>query len=166
MQGLLIAIARILTGFVFLVIGFSKVFLPATVMGKSFVEFFPSFVQQTLTSGHPYPFWRPMLEHIVAPHPTLFAYAVGIGEFVLGLSLLLGFFTRLSSFFGIALMFSIHFNENPFASAEPFASQLGKLLPHLSLILLFLMFVATNAGATLGLDSGKKKKKPSEEKEK
>ena len=159
MQSFLIALCRITVGGMFLVFGSSKIFQPTAFGGKSFVEFFPGFVQEAVTTGHPYFFWKPVLESVVLPNAALFAWAVAVGEFLLGISLVLGWFTRLSAFFGFLLLASIHFCKNPFATAGPFWSQVGGTLEQLPLALLLVVFVATSAGQTLGLDGLKKRAK-------
>jgi uncharacterized membrane protein YphA (DoxX/SURF4 family) len=88
-------------------------------------------------------FYRPFLEGAVLPNVTLFAQLVTIGEWVAGLSLVLGLLTRLGALIGIWLTLNY---------------MLMKGLPSLAgssdrlFILACLVFVLASAGLVWGLD--------------
>lgn len=165
MQNFMLAIVRIITGLAFFTFGFSKVFI-ADAAGKKFVDTFPGFVQNALTTGHPYGFWRPFLEHVVTPNAQLFAWSVSIGEMVLGLCLVLGIFSRIASFFGILMMLSIHFCSNPFATNDPFAMKVGIFMQQGTYILLLMVFMSKDSAKSLSVSGFRKMMKSSKSSEK
>ena len=54
-----------------------------------------------------YPFMVPVLRWILAHAATFMALAVGYGEFLIGISLVIGLFSRVASLFGCALMLAM-----------------------------------------------------------
>ena len=157
MKPLVLLVARIFLGLSFLVFGWAKVsgepvFGDPAAGAKSFSQFFPQFVQNSLDHGHPFWFWRPVLEVAVRPAPGVFAFCVAWGEFLLGLSLLLGALVVPSAVGGIGLLASIQFCDNPFAREGPLWTKVGGLLEHGSVALLLLILAANGAGRFFGLD--------------
>jgi len=93
-----IAALRIAVGLFFAIFGQYKVF------GTEFVRHgFAAYLQEFLRGGA-YPFMIPMLHAILAHAAIPMAIAVGFGEFLIGLSLLLGLWSRIASIFGLLLM--------------------------------------------------------------
>ncbi|MBV9717809.1 MAG: DoxX family protein [Candidatus Eremiobacteraeota bacterium] len=94
-----LAIARILTGAVWIIHA-----IPKFLNGASFLPpngRFSTYVQQGIasTSG-PY---HDFMVGVVAPNAAIFAELVRLGELLVGISLVLGLFTRLGAFFGVLL---------------------------------------------------------------
>jgi uncharacterized membrane protein YphA (DoxX/SURF4 family) len=142
-----IAITRIATGFLFLLFGEYKVAGPAFAHAD-FQRYLAGFIQTEAVS-----FYRPVLEHIVAPHAVLFGYGVGILELWIAASLILGIFVRPSSIVGALFMLNITLSTwwgvgHGVALWRYFGAELDTI----PLILLFLIFFATDAGQTWGID--------------
>ena len=96
-----LAMLRIAVGFFFVVFGQYKVF------GSGFVHSgFRDYVEGFIRDGA-YPFMVPVLHWILAHAATSMALAVGYGEFLIGISLLIGLFSRVASLFGCALMLAM-----------------------------------------------------------
>ncbi|MFZ0392202.1 MAG: DoxX family membrane protein [Terracidiphilus sp.] len=96
-----LAMLRIAVGFFFVVFGQYKVF------GSGFVHSgFRSYVEGFIRDGA-YPFMVPVLRWILAHAATAMALAVGYGEFLIGISLVIGLFSRVASLFGCALMLAM-----------------------------------------------------------
>jgi thiosulfate dehydrogenase (quinone) large subunit len=96
-----LAMLRISVGFFFVVFGQYKVF------GSGFVHSsFRNDVEGFIRNGA-YPFMVPVLRWILAYAATAMALAVGYGEFLIGISLVIGLFSRVASLFGCALMLAM-----------------------------------------------------------
>jgi thiosulfate dehydrogenase [quinone] large subunit len=96
-----LALLRIAVGFFFVVFGQYKVF------GSGFVRSgFRDYVEGFIRDGA-YPFMVPVLRWILAHTATSMALAVGYGEFLIGISLLIGLLSRVASIFGCALMLAM-----------------------------------------------------------
>ncbi len=94
-----LALVRVLTGAIWLIHA-----VPKFVDGAAFLPpsgFFTTFIQRGLaTTTGPY---RDFLANIVAPNAGVFAELVRFGELFVGISLVLGLFSRVGGFFGIVL---------------------------------------------------------------
>ena len=100
-NAVVLAVLRITVGFFFVVFGQYKVF------GSGFVSSgFRGYVEGFIRDGA-YPFMVPVLRWILAHAATAMALAVGYGEFLIGVSLLIGLFSRVASLFGCALMLAM-----------------------------------------------------------
>ena len=96
-----LAVLRIAVGFFFAIFGQYKVF------GSGFVRSgFRDYVEGFIRDGA-YPFMVPVLRWILAHAATAMALAVGYGELLIGISLLIGLLSRLASLFGFALMLAM-----------------------------------------------------------
>jgi len=97
---------------------------------------------------------RPLLSHSVLPHPFLWARVVSWGELLIGISLVLGWWVRLSSLFGAVYMLALTLSTW-FAPGHgaPYWRYLGNNLDHIPLLMLFLIFLVFKAGETWGLDA-------------
>ena len=94
-----LALVRVLTGLIWLIHGIPKFTNSAAFMPPS--GFIVSYVQEGIgkTAG-PY---HDFLVGVVQPNIGIFAELVRLGEVCVGISLVLGLFTRLGGFFGILL---------------------------------------------------------------
>jgi thiosulfate dehydrogenase (quinone) large subunit len=100
-NAVVLALLRIAVGFFFVIFGQYKVF------GSGFVRSgFRDYVEGFIRDGA-YPFMVPTLRWILAHAATAMALAVGYGEFLIGISLLIGLFSRVASLFGCALMLAM-----------------------------------------------------------
>ena len=100
-NAVVLAMLRIAVGFFFVVFGQYKVF------GSGFVHFgFHAYVEGFIRDGA-YPFMVPVLRWILVHAATPMALAVGYGEFLIGVSLLIGLLSRVASLFGCALMLAM-----------------------------------------------------------
>jgi thiosulfate dehydrogenase [quinone] large subunit len=90
-----------------------------------------------------YAFYVPFLEHLAIPYAGLFALLVMAGEVLIGVSLLIGFSTRLAAAGGIflCLNFALASGASPLSTAEPIV-----------FIVLLVTTWATAAGRVLGVD--------------
>jgi uncharacterized membrane protein YphA (DoxX/SURF4 family) len=98
-------------------------------------------------------FYRPVLSGLVLPHAVTLGYVVGAVEIFIGLSLLLGLWVRPASVVGALYMVNLTLATwwGP-GHAAPFWRYFGAELDHLPLLLLFVIFYATDAGRVWGLD--------------
>jgi thiosulfate dehydrogenase [quinone] large subunit len=95
------AFLRISIGIFFTIFGQYKVFGTQFVRG-GFREYVEGFVR-----GGAYPLMLPVLKAILAHAATSMAIAVGYGELLIGISLMVGLFSRVASVFGCALMMAM-----------------------------------------------------------
>ena len=96
-----LALLRIAVGFFFVVFGQYKVFGPGFVQA-GFRDYVGGFIREGA-----YPFVVPVLQWILAHAATSMALAVGYGEFLIGISLVIGLCSRVASLFGCALMLAM-----------------------------------------------------------
>lgn len=131
---------RIVVGLFFLVFGEYKVFgTQFTLHGG-----FEGYVNSMLHDGSTYPFMVPVIEKIILPHAHLAAFLVAYGELLIGLSLILGVFSRLASVFGIILMCGIWFAGGYPGSHAAFWRYWGASLNWSIFVLCFLALIIGN----------------------
>jgi len=94
-----LAVLRIAVGLFFTVFGEYKVFGTQFTLHGGFQEGIRGFLQDGA-----YPFMVPVLNGILTHGATAVAFSVAYGEFLIGLSLLSGVFSRIASLFGFLLM--------------------------------------------------------------
>ncbi len=140
-----IAFARIVTGAMFLCEGYGKV--TGTFLSAGFAKT----VEQMAKDG--FPFWRPILEKFVRPHPAPFAWAIAAGEIAIGLSLLSGFLVRGACAGGILMMISIGIGSSWPPAGAPWNQYVTAWLTQAAYMLLFLIFASADAGRLWGLDA-------------
>jgi thiosulfate dehydrogenase (quinone) large subunit len=143
-----IAVARIATGVVFVFLGVWKTFWTSfaySQMGQALAQY----IQHDAVG-----IYRGFLAKVVAPHPVFFGYVVGIGELLVGLSLVLGLWVRPLALYGMFYMFNLILAtwRAPAPGAAPWR-YLANQLEHIPLLLLFAVFFATRAGEKWGLDA-------------
>lgn len=133
----LLAILRMLVGAGMTAAGLSKLLDPAFLYG--------GMLHQLAEYGSPYPFYRDWVIHrYVEWNQTLFAYAVAIGELLVGLCLLLGLLVSLASLGGIFLMVNFTLAVS---AGNPVALAL-----HVAFIGVLVLLGRAGAGLTWGVD--------------
>lgn len=143
-----IAFSRIVTGVIFL----------AEACGKLSGDFlsggFAKSSARMATEG--FPFWRPVLQRFVLPHPAPFAWAIALGELAIALFLLSGFLVRWVCGGGIVMMLAIGFGSSFPPAGSPWNRFITAWLTQAPYLLLFLIFAAADAGKLWGLDARRK----------
>jgi uncharacterized membrane protein YphA (DoxX/SURF4 family) len=142
------AVARIAVGIMFLF------FAQYKLMGREFAhggyeKYVTGYVQESAVNVYK-PFLRATLKY-----PTASAYAVGVAELLIGLSMVLGFWVRPFAIVGALFMANLLLSTWVLPHGVPLWRYFGNELDNIGLLLLFLVFFAHNAGQTLGLDKGK-----------
>lgn len=141
--GAWLALVRVLTGAAWLLHA-----LPKFMNGNSFIPpngFFGSYVQDGIakTAG-PY---HDFLVNVVQPNAIVFADLVRVGELLVGVSLVLGLFTRLGGFFGILLPL------NYMAARGAFVTAMGWSSGDAALALLSAISFVLPTGRVAGIDA-------------
>src|SRR5947208_34705 len=106
-NGQAIAFLRVSVGVLFLIFGQYKVFEKGFTRGGGF----QGWINRFIVDGA-YPFMVPMLKGFVLPHATAIAFLVAYGELAIGISLLIGLYSRSASFFGFVYMLGLLFSSN------------------------------------------------------
>jgi len=142
-----IAVVRMATSAFFLLFGQYKVFGPEFTHG-GFQQNLQGFIQNGAVS-----FYQPILANLVLPHAVLLGYMVGLLEIFIGLSLLFGLWVRPASVLGALFMLNLTLSNwwEP-GHGAPLWRYFGAELDTLPLLLLFIIFFATDAGTVWGLD--------------
>ena len=142
------AVARVIVGIMFLF------FAQYKLMGRDFAhggyEKYVTGYEQVTAVGAYKPFLRATLHYPVAS-----GYAVGVAELLIGLSMLLGFLVRPFAIVGALFMFNLLLSTCVLPPGSAPWKYFGNELDNISLLLLFILFFAHNAGRTLGLDGRK-----------
>ncbi len=146
-----IALLRIVVGAWFvkavwtkLTVGFLWGVLPYPTVAPRFLAFHPKRVAE-FAAGNPVGWYKDFLEQSVLPHATLFATLQAWGEVAVGLGLVLGLLTRLTSLVGLYLTVN-------FGLATQWMS-FGQQGFHVLLLASMLIFLGAGAGRAWGLDA-------------
>ena len=143
-----LALVRIAVGVIFLFFAEYKIVGSEFVHG-GFQKYVGTFVEQHEVVG-----WlRSTLANHVLLHPFLWARIVAWSELLIGVSLVLGWWVRLSSLGGAVYMFALTCSTwyAP-GHGAPAWRYLGNNLDHIPLLMLFLIFLVFDAGKIWGLD--------------
>src|SRR5260370_42593154 len=140
-----IAGARIATAVFFLLFGEYKLAGPGFAHGR-FQGYLKGYLDQTAVS-----FYRPVLAHLVLPPAVWLGYVVGLLEVFIGLSLLLGLWVRPASVLGALFMLNLTLSTwwEP-GHGAPLWRYFGAEVDAVPLLLLFIIFFATDAGPVWG----------------
>ncbi len=92
-----------------------------------------------------YPWYKTLLQNYVAPYGELFGYLVTMGEIGVGISLLLGFFTRFGALIGLFMLSNYYLAIGILKEGAILAQQR-------TFIVCLLVFLLANPGRALGLD--------------
>jgi uncharacterized membrane protein YphA (DoxX/SURF4 family) len=135
--GLLVPL-RLLFGLILLLEGWGKL-QHGWLHGTPLLAMLEGWVEGNKT----YAFFLPVVQSARA-HPKIFGALITLGELSIGLSMLLGLLTRLFSFLGALMLFSI-----------TFASGQGLVPPGNALLMgaIFVIFMVAPPGRVLGLDA-------------
>lgn len=143
----ILAGVRIATSVFFLLFGEYKLAGPAFAHG-GFQTYLQDYIANSAVN-----FYRPFLLGAVQPHAVFFGYLVGVIEFLVGLSLLLGLWVRpaciLGGLFLINMILCTWWGPG---HGVPVWRYFGAELEHIPLLLLLIVFYAADAGQIWGLD--------------
>jgi len=137
---------RIAVGLLFVLFGQYKVFGRAFAHGG-----FEGWINRFIDGGAAYPFMVPVLHRIVLPHALPIAILVGYGELAIGISLVLGLWSRAASAFGVVYMMALLFSSNYPGADAPFWQYFGASLDHLVLAMCFVAFITAHPDDTLSI---------------
>jgi len=130
---------RIAVGVFFVVFGEYK------VVGSGFIRGgFEGWIHRFITEGSAYPWIVPVLRDLVLPHAHAFAILVAAGECAIGLSLVLGLWSRLASNFGFIYMLALLFSSNYPGPHVALWQYVGASLDHSVLACCFAALAAGN----------------------
>jgi uncharacterized membrane protein YphA (DoxX/SURF4 family) len=142
-----IAGVRIVASVFFLLFGEYKVAGPGFAHG-GFQAYLHDYIASSALN-----FYRPILSTVVLPHAVLFGYLVGVVELLVGVSLLLGLWVRAASVLGILFLMNLTLAAwwEP-GHGAPLWRYFGARLDTLPLMMLLILFFASDAGRVWGLD--------------
>ena len=138
------AVARIIVGVMFLFFAQYKLMQPEFAHG-GYQKYVTGYIEQTSVN-----FYKPVLR-LTLTHPVISGYAVGVAELLIGISMLLGILVRPFSVLGALFMLNLALAMWCVPAGSAPWKYLGNQVGNIPLLLLFLVFFAHNAGATLGL---------------
>ena len=142
-----IAGVRIATSFLFLLFGEYKLAGPGFAHG-GFQGYLHEYIATSAVS-----YYRPVLSSLILPHAVFFAYLVGVIEMFIGVCLLLGLWVRLSCAVGIFFLLNLTLAAWwDVGHGAPLWRYFGARLDNLPMLLLLVIFYATDAGKVWGLD--------------
>jgi uncharacterized membrane protein YphA (DoxX/SURF4 family) len=144
----MMAVARIAVGLMFLMFAQYKL-LHTDFAHEGYQKYVTGYVQESSVS-----IYKPFLRETLL-HPKLWAYAVGVVELLIGISMVVGFAVRPFSLVGALYMLNLTLATWKLPAGTPAWRYVGNELDHIPLLLLFLIFFAHGAGEAWGLD-GKK----------
>ncbi|XEC96056.1 DoxX family membrane protein [Paenibacillus tarimensis] len=136
----ILTLIRVYVGWIWLMQGWNKIAGESAFDASEFIKgWIANPVLDFATNQAQYPTYIWFLESIVLPNVGLFNFLVTYGEFLVGVGLILGCFTRAALFFGLVMNFSYLFSGA--VSTNPW------------LILLGFILLTTGAGAVkFGID--------------
>jgi len=142
-----IAGVRIAVSVFFLLFGEYKLAGPGFAHGG-----FQGYLRDFIANGA-VDFYRPVLSGLVLPHAVILGYVVGAVESFIGISLLTGLWVRPASILGALFLLNLTLATwwGP-GHGAPIWRYFGAELDHLPLLLLFVIFYATDAGRVWGFD--------------
>jgi thiosulfate dehydrogenase [quinone] large subunit len=128
---------RLLCGVVLIMEGWGK-FQGGWLHGTALLATLNGWVE----AGKPFKFFLPMLESARA-HPKIFGTLITMGELTVGLSMVLGLFTRLFAFLGAVMLFSVAFGAGQRLAPPGNAVLMGAIM---------VTFLFVPPGRALGFD--------------
>lgn len=143
-----VAVARILTGLIFIAEGWAK-------LAGDFVRGGFAKSVREIALENAWPFWSSFLHKVVAPKPTPFAWLFAVAELALGIALAIGMLTRLAAGGGVLLMLILLLGQTNVSGSSWDKWVTAGLTAKFALLLLGLLFLA-DAGRVWGLDGLRK----------
>lgn len=131
-----ITLLRIYTGVFFLKFGWGKITNP------NFADGLAGFVSGNLEKS--FGFMRPFLESVVLPNKGFFAVMVGWGEFLIGITLIVGLATRWASIAGALMVAAFWFTKGQ--------GPLDAMNHDAIWFMIFVVLAAVHAGRSHSLD--------------
>ena len=128
---ILLAVLRVYVGYTWLVAGWGKI-----VGGNFDASGFLQGAAAKATGEHPLVqgWWAVFLKNVAIPNVDVFNTLIPYGEFLVGIGLLIGCFTKTAVFFGMMMNFSYMFSGTTSTN------------PQLALLSVFILVSAMNAG--------------------
>ena len=143
-----IAAVRIATSVFFLLFGEYKIAGPQFAHG-GFQAYLQDYISNSAVS-----FYRPFLSGVVLPYAIFFGYFVGVAEFLIGISLLVGLWVRpacvLGSLFLVNMLLATWWAPGHGVALWRY---FGNELEHIPLLLLLIVLYVADAGRMWGLDA-------------
>jgi thiosulfate dehydrogenase [quinone] large subunit len=139
-----VAIARILTGLIFVAEGAAK------IRGEFVRGGFAESVGETAEKA--WPFWASFLRSTVLPNAGAFGWFFALAELALGIALVLGLLTRIAAVCGMLLVAIILLGQTRVGEGGWEAWVTAGLTAKFALLLLGLLYLA-DAGRVWGLDA-------------
>jgi thiosulfate dehydrogenase [quinone] large subunit len=139
------AVARIIVGIMFLFFAQYKLFGREFAHG-GYEHYVTGWLEATAVS-----FYRPFLRATLH-FPVASAYAVAVAELLIGLSMVLGFWVRVFAIVGAVFMLNLLLCTWVLPAGSATWMYFGHEIDNISMLLLFILFFAHNAGQTAGLD--------------
>ena len=144
-SSLWMAFTRIAVGIMFLFFAQYKLIHRDFAHG-GYEKYVHSYVQESSVN-----FYKPVLNKTLQ-HPVIVGYTVGVMELLVGLSMVLGWWTKTFSVVGALFMLNLTLATWRLPPGSASWMYFGRQLDHIPLILLFIIFIAHDAGKSLGLD--------------
>ncbi|MFP3124635.1 DoxX family protein [Ectobacillus funiculus] len=128
---ILLAVLRVYVGYTWLVAGWGKI-----AAGNFDASSFLQGAAAKATGEHPLVqgWWAVFLKNVAIPNVDVFNTLIPYGEFLVGIGLLIGCFTKTAVFFGMMMNFSYMFSGTTSTN------------PQLALLSVFILVSAMNAG--------------------
>ena len=145
-----LALVRMATGVFFLFFGEYKLIPGPNGLSNGVAQ---GYMKHFVQDGSAVAFYGEFLKSVVLPHDVLFTFVVGLGELLIGLSLVLGLWVRAASVGGVVHMVSLTLATWHSVGSHPALWRyFGSQLSHIPMLFLFVLFFAGNAGQTWGID--------------
>jgi uncharacterized membrane protein YphA (DoxX/SURF4 family) len=146
-----LAVLRMAVGVFFLIFAEYKVLGTQFTLHGGFQFWINKFLE-----GGVYPFMAPVLQRLVLPHATLFAFLTAYGELAIGLSLLFGVCVRPASASGFIFMLALLFSADYPGPHAAFWQYFGASLGHSVFALCFAAFLIGRADAVWSVRAARK----------
>lgn len=152
-----LALVRMGTGVFFLFFGEYKLIPGPNGLSNGVAQ---GYMHHFVQDGTAVAFYNEFLKSVVLPHDGLWTFIVGLGELLIGLSLVLGWWVRPACIAGIVHMVSLTLATWHSVGSNPaYWRYFGSQLSHIPMLFLFVLFFAGNAGQTWGIDGKRRRQR-------